>query len=38
MVCSQATKPPGTPGHCTRASPERMGWRPVINAERLGVH
>ena len=38
VVTSQRVKPSGPPVSGTVCVPERMGCRPVSNAERLGVH
>lgn len=38
MVRSQDTMPPPLPPSAMVWLPDRMGYRPVISAERVGVH
>jgi hypothetical protein len=38
IVRSQATRPPSSPGIATVWLPDRIAYRPVINADREGVH
>ena len=38
MVRSHATMPPPLPPSAMVWLPDRIGYRPVINAERVGVH
>ena len=38
IVTSQRVNPSGPPAIGTACVPERIAWRPVNNADRLGVH
>ena len=38
IVTSQRVNPSGPPAIGTACVPERMAWRPVNSADRLGVH